>query len=227
MNRIIDWWHRRFGTTMPRHVRVLEVFLTDPERWWFGYDLIQDTQLSSGKLYPTLARLERDAWITGAFEDIKENEEGRPARRGYRLTEAGRVHARALVAKWKGGSDTPAVRPTLAAARLRADELMGRSGPDADGYVEPFAQSAREVLAALLYVAQVAETEGDQVHQWARTYSLEPYELLAERVSGEAEDPDARTARDQLLTVYQGMPEKSRDAIMIQVVAALKPCQSR
>lgn len=105
MNRIIDWWHRRFGTTMPRHVRVLEVFLTDPERWWFGYDLIQDTQLSSGKLYPTLARLERDAWITGAFEDIKENEEGRPARRGYRLTEAGRVHARALVAKWKGGSD--------------------------------------------------------------------------------------------------------------------------
>lgn len=99
---------------------------------------------------------------------------------------------------------------------------LSESGTEGEETSPVLFRTAPDVLGALLYAAQVAETNGDQVHQWARTYSLEPYELLVERVSGEAEDPDARTACDQLLAVYQDMPEKSRDAIMIQVAGALK-----
>lgn len=122
---------------------------------------------------------------------------------------------------WIGGpyyGKAPAARPTMALTRKWADELMGT---DTGGYVAPLAESARDVLAALLYAAFMTETDGDQVRQWAQTYSPEPCELLTERFSGEAEDPDARTACDQLLTVYNDSPAMTRDAIMAQVVRAL------
>ena len=125
---------------------------------------------------------------------------------------------------WIGGpyaEKAPAVRPTMALTCRWADELMGRAGSDTGGYVEPFATSARNVLAAMIYAAYTAEVDGDQVRQWAQTHSLEPCELLTERISGEAEDPDARTARDQLLTVYRDSPAMTRNAIMTQVVRAL------
>lgn len=99
---------------------------------------------------------------------------------------------------------------------------LSESGTEGEETSPVLFRTAPDVLGALLYAAQVAETNGDQVHQWARTYSSEPYDLLAARVSGEAEDPDARTACDQLLTVYQGMPAESRDAVMVQVASALK-----
>lgn len=149
MNRITDWWRRRFGPTTPP---------------------------------PADARL----WISGPYSGT-----------------------------------APAVRPSLATATRFADQLMGRPGPDPDGYVDAFTDIARDVLAALIYAALVIEADADQVRQWANSYSLEPYELLAERVSGEAEDPDARTACNPLLRVYRDMPDRSRAAVMVQVVGAL------
>ncbi|MFY7069074.1 PadR family transcriptional regulator [Nocardiopsis changdeensis] len=216
-----DWWRRLFGAAEPPHIQVLRVFLADPDRPRFGYDLMQTTRFPSGRLYPALARLKRDAWITGTWEDINEDEAGRPARRSYRLTAAGRVHARALVDARDAAAAAPDQRPTLEAARNRADALMGRPGPDADGYADAFTDTAREVLAALLYAAAVTEADPEQVRRWASTYSLEPYELLRARTSGEAEDPDARTACIELLRVYQQMPDRSRSAVMMQVAAAL------
>lgn len=216
-----NWWRRLFGAAEPPHIQVLRAFLADPDRPRYGYDLMHDTRFPSGRLYPALARLERDAWITGTWEDINEDEESRPARRGYRLTAAGRVHARALIDARDAAAAAPEERPTLEAARNRADALMGRPGPDADGYADAFTDTAREVLAALLYAAAVAESDPEQVRGWASTYSLEPYELLQARTSGEAEDPDARTACIELLRVHRDMPDRSRSAVMMQVADAL------
>ena len=37
--------------------RVLSVLFTDPSEHWYGYELMKSAGLSSGTLYPMLARL--------------------------------------------------------------------------------------------------------------------------------------------------------------------------
>jgi PadR family transcriptional regulator PadR len=56
----------------------------------YGFDIIDATGLPSGTVYPALSRLEHDGCLRSAWEDERSaHEEGRPARRYYRLTAAG------------------------------------------------------------------------------------------------------------------------------------------
>src|SRR5690242_11141228 len=56
----------------------------------YGFDIIDQTQLPSGTVYPALGRLERDGLVTSAWENEHEaHAEGRPARRYYKLTAPG------------------------------------------------------------------------------------------------------------------------------------------
>ena len=56
----------------------------------YGFDIIDTTGLPSGTVYPALSRLERDGYLRSAWEDERHaHEDGRPARRYYRVTAAG------------------------------------------------------------------------------------------------------------------------------------------
>lgn len=56
----------------------------------YGFDIIDQTGLPSGTVYPALSRLERDGYLRSAWEDeARAHREGRPARRYYRVTAPG------------------------------------------------------------------------------------------------------------------------------------------
>jgi PadR family transcriptional regulator, regulatory protein PadR len=57
----------------------------------FGFDIMEVTGLPSGTVYPALRRLEALELVTSDWErDVKARKEGRPRRRYYELTPAGR-----------------------------------------------------------------------------------------------------------------------------------------
>lgn len=56
----------------------------------YGFDVIDQTGLPSGTVYPALSRLERDGLVKSAWESEAEAyADGRPARRYYTLTAHG------------------------------------------------------------------------------------------------------------------------------------------
>ena len=56
----------------------------------YGFDVIDQTGLPSGTVYPALSRLERDGFVKSAWEDEQQaHTDGRPARRYYKLTAPG------------------------------------------------------------------------------------------------------------------------------------------
>lgn len=69
--------------------RVLQALLaaTEDQPAW-GYSICTDANLASGTVYPILDRLESHGWIIGRFET--DPPRGRPRRRYYQLTDAGR-----------------------------------------------------------------------------------------------------------------------------------------
>lgn len=73
---------------------VLTCFIADVDAEHYGLELMRDSGLPSGTLYPILARLEAADWVTAAWEEIDSEAEGRPARRYYRLTPDGAAAAR-------------------------------------------------------------------------------------------------------------------------------------
>jgi PadR family transcriptional regulator, regulatory protein PadR len=62
----------------PRVARVIKVFLEDPGKPRYGFELMRLTGQPSGTLYPILGRLERAGWLAGGQEDIDPHAEGRP-----------------------------------------------------------------------------------------------------------------------------------------------------
>jgi PadR family transcriptional regulator, regulatory protein PadR len=57
----------------------------------FGFDIMEVTGLPSGTIYPALRRLEAFELVTSDWEkDLKARKEGRPRRRYYELTPAGK-----------------------------------------------------------------------------------------------------------------------------------------
>ena len=78
---------------------VLRAFLDDTSRRRYGFDLMKDTALKSGTLYPILARLETAGWLVSEREDIDEKAEGRRARRFYLLSTDGAAAARIALAE--------------------------------------------------------------------------------------------------------------------------------
>ena len=75
--------------------RTLLAFLGSPRGWRYGYDLMQEAELSSGTLYPLLARLTDDGWLESRWEESEFP--GKPPRQLYRLTPTGRANAREAV----------------------------------------------------------------------------------------------------------------------------------
>ena len=65
----------------------------------FGFDIMQVTGLPSGTIYPALRRLEAMDLVSSDWEkDLKARKEGRPRRRYYELTPAGKRQLKVLPA---------------------------------------------------------------------------------------------------------------------------------
>jgi PadR family transcriptional regulator, regulatory protein PadR len=79
--------------------RVLRVFLDDPAAPRYGYDLMKAARLSSGTLYPMLARLQDEGLVTSRWERQPADGTGRPPRKYYQLTAEGARTARAELAR--------------------------------------------------------------------------------------------------------------------------------
>ena len=79
----------------------------------YGFDIIDQTGLPSGTVYPALGRLEQDGLLKSAWENEQDaHAEGRPARRYYKLTAPG-VKALAEAASFYR-SLLPAAKPRTA-----------------------------------------------------------------------------------------------------------------
>ena len=79
---------------MTRNVRaVLRSLLNAhaPCRARFGYEILQETDLTSGTVYPILHRLQEAGWLISDEEPSPQK--GRPPRRCYRFTEMGAAEA--------------------------------------------------------------------------------------------------------------------------------------
>jgi DNA-binding PadR family transcriptional regulator len=87
--------------------RVLAVLLADPRTDRYGLDLMQATGLPSGTLYPILHRLQEAGWLAAHWEEIDPAEQGRPARRYYRLTPDGVAQARQALAELRAQTAMP------------------------------------------------------------------------------------------------------------------------
>jgi DNA-binding PadR family transcriptional regulator len=74
---------------------VLEVFMADPTREWYGLELMDAASLKSGTLYPLLHRLTTDGWLVRT-RDVPSTAGG-PGRCLYRLTAAGEGAAAPLL----------------------------------------------------------------------------------------------------------------------------------
>jgi PadR family transcriptional regulator PadR len=75
-------------------LRLLEIFLAEPRRSWYGLELMERVGMKSGTVYPILHRLKTDGWLAVELEDVDPAIAGRPVRRLYCLTGAGEINAR-------------------------------------------------------------------------------------------------------------------------------------
>src|SRR5450830_967528 len=86
------------GTGTPRlshaGLRVLKAFLEDLTVSLPGAEIIRQTGLASGTLYPILLRFERNGLLDSQWEDASPSVLGRPRRRHYSLTGHGQTVAR-------------------------------------------------------------------------------------------------------------------------------------
>jgi PadR family transcriptional regulator, regulatory protein PadR len=74
-------------------LRVLRWLLEKPLREVSGAEISRAVGVSSGTLYPLLARLERVSWLTSNWENVDPSKAGRPRRRFYKLTGPGQARA--------------------------------------------------------------------------------------------------------------------------------------
>ncbi|WP_167693063.1 PadR family transcriptional regulator [Sphingomonas azotifigens] len=68
-------------------LRLLEALAVHPQQWRHGYDLMKETGLLSGTLYPLLMRMTDQGLVEAEWHPPEQL--GRPARHAYRLTAAG------------------------------------------------------------------------------------------------------------------------------------------
>jgi PadR family transcriptional regulator, regulatory protein PadR len=84
--------------TIPTQL-VLRALLDKPTQEMYGLQICAAAGLPSGTIHPILARFEGLGWLESRWEDANPQEEGRPRRRYYRLTEDGAERARVAVAQ--------------------------------------------------------------------------------------------------------------------------------
>jgi PadR family transcriptional regulator, regulatory protein PadR len=89
----------------------LRAMLAEPAREMYGLQICQAAELPSGTIHPILARLERLGWLESHWEDAVPQEEGRPRRRYYRLTEDGAERARIALAQATTSTVALGLRP--------------------------------------------------------------------------------------------------------------------
>jgi len=75
---------------------LLEALSARAQQWRHGYDLMKETGLLSGTLYPLLMRMADQGLIEAEWREPAQP--GRPARHAYRLTAAGLAFALAQAA---------------------------------------------------------------------------------------------------------------------------------
>ena len=66
---------------------LLDALSAQRQGWRHGYDLMKETGLSSGTLYPLLMRMTEQGLVEAEWREPAQP--GRPARHAYRLTAAG------------------------------------------------------------------------------------------------------------------------------------------
>ncbi|MEE9434755.1 MAG: helix-turn-helix transcriptional regulator [Sphingorhabdus sp.] len=76
---------------------VFRALLENTQNWRHGYDLLRETGLKSGTLYPLLMRLEREALLESEWQPPVPP--ARAPRHAYRLTRHGTAFAHALIAQ--------------------------------------------------------------------------------------------------------------------------------
>lgn len=86
---------------MPRRANIskktqttLLALLERPLEWRYGYELMEQTGIASGTLYPMLIRLCDQGNLEARW--VPSPHEGRPPRHAYRLTASGLLLARAI-----------------------------------------------------------------------------------------------------------------------------------
>ena len=97
---------------------ILSTMLEEPEEERYGLELAARAALTTGTIYPALARLEQAGWLSSRWEDVDPGLAGRPRRRLYRLTGEG-----VLAATW--GVEQHARRLALATGKSTRRRLPG------------------------------------------------------------------------------------------------------
>lgn len=78
----------------------------------FGFDIIATTGLTSGTVYPTLARLESSGLLHSRWENADDaHRDGRPARRYFSLTAAGAEALAAALERYRALRPIPGFSP--------------------------------------------------------------------------------------------------------------------
>jgi PadR family transcriptional regulator PadR len=97
--------------TIPTQL-VLRALVAEPTREMYGLQICEQAGLPSGTIHPILARLEHEhGWVISHWEDISPQDEGRPRRRYYRLTEDGAERVRIALAEATTSVTALSLRP--------------------------------------------------------------------------------------------------------------------
>ena len=76
-------------------LKLLDTLSTTPSAWRHGYDIMKETGLLSGTLYPLLMRMTDQGLVEAEWREPAQP--GRPARHAYRLTVQGLALARETI----------------------------------------------------------------------------------------------------------------------------------
>jgi DNA-binding PadR family transcriptional regulator len=83
-------------------LKLLAALAAEPLLWRHGYDLMKDTGLSSGTLYPLLMRMTEQGLVEAEWREPAQR--GRPPRHAYRLTASGVALAGSIVTEHDAAS---------------------------------------------------------------------------------------------------------------------------
>lgn len=86
---------RRKRNPSKQMLLLLDALSREGRQWRHGYELMKETGLNSGTVYPLLMRMTDQGLVEAEWREPAQP--GRPARHAYRLTAAGSALARAAV----------------------------------------------------------------------------------------------------------------------------------
>ncbi|MFN9008907.1 MAG: PadR family transcriptional regulator [Hyphomonadaceae bacterium] len=76
---------------------VIHTLLSRPQDWFYGYELMDQTSIASGTLYPMLMRLCDQGYLEAKW--VPSPHRSRPPRHAYRLTSSGLALGRRLAVR--------------------------------------------------------------------------------------------------------------------------------